>query len=103
MFDSSNLSREKILIGNENEKVVGTFRIETVQDFWVDEFSCLRSKGYSFKYGNDIKNKLEGISEPQSKSIKLKNFINVDLEQNIKTNVRNILKNLLFVNYVFQK
>ena len=97
------MSRETILIGNENEKVVGTFRIETVQDFWVDEFSCLRGKEYSFKCGNDIKNKLEGISEPQPKSIKLKDFINVDMEKNIKKNVRNILKNLLFVNYVFKK
>ena len=83
--------------------MVGTFRIETVQDFWVDEFSSLRSKEYSFKCGNDIKNKLEGISEPQSKSTKLKSFINVDMQKDIKKNVRNILKNLLFVNYVFKK
>ena len=82
--------------------MVGTFRIETVQDFWVDEFSSLRSKEYSFKCRNDIKNILEGISEPQSKSIKLKSFINVDMQKDIKKNVRNILENLLFVNYVFK-
>ena len=41
---------------------------------WIDEFVCLRSKIYSFKWGVDSKNKLNGISKTQAKHIKLKEY-----------------------------
>ena len=46
-------------------KRVDFFKIETL--IWIDEFACLRIKMYSFKGGDDSKNKLTGISKSQSK------------------------------------
>ena len=58
----------------KNKKVIGKFKIETPKIIWIDEFVCLRSKMYSFKCGDDSKNKLKGISESQSKNIKFEEF-----------------------------
>ena len=52
------------------KKVVGKFKIETLEDNWIDEFVSLRSKAYSFKCGNKNTNKLKGISKSYSKNIK---------------------------------
>ena len=54
----------------KKRKVIGKFKIETPKNIWIDEFVCLRSKMYAFKCGIDSKNKLKGISESQSKTIK---------------------------------
>ena len=46
----------------KNKKVIGKLKIETSQNIWIDDFTCLRSKAHSFICGDDIKNKLKGIS-----------------------------------------
>ena len=53
---------------------MGEFKLETPKKFWIDEFVCLRSKMYSFNCGDDFKNKLEGVSEPQWKQIKFEEY-----------------------------
>ena len=45
----------------KKQKVIGEFKIETPKNIWIDEFVCLRRKKYSFKCGDDSKNKLKGI------------------------------------------
>ena len=57
IFDFSNPDKNYELFSNENEKVVCKFKLETPKNFWIDEFVCLRSEMYSFKCGDDIKNK----------------------------------------------
>ena len=42
----------------------------------IDKFVCLRSKKYSFKCGDDSKNKLKGISKAQSKHTKFEEYYN---------------------------
>ena len=37
------------------KKLIGKFKIETPKNIWIDEFICLRSKMYAFKYGDDSK------------------------------------------------
>ena len=66
-FDFSNLDKNIELFSNKNKKVIGKFEIETPRSIWIDEFVCLRSKMFSFKCGDDSKNKLKGISKSQSK------------------------------------
>ena len=75
IFDFSNLDENHELFSNKN-KVIGKFKIETPKSIWIDEFICLRSKMYAFKCGNDIKNKLKGISKSQSKHIKFEEYYN---------------------------
>ena len=67
IFDFSNLDENHELFSNKNKKVIGKFKIETPKSIWIDEFVCLRSKMYSFKCGDDSKNKVKGISKSQSK------------------------------------
>ena len=69
LFDFSNLSENHELFSNKNKKVVGNFKIETLENIWIDEIVCLRSKAYSFKCGNENSNKLKCISESYSKYI----------------------------------
>ena len=76
IFDFSNLDENHELFSNKNEKVIGKFKIETPRNIWIDEFVCLRSKMFSFKCGDDNKNKLKGISKSQSKHIKLEEYYN---------------------------
>ena len=68
-FDFSNLDQNHETFSNKNKKVIGKFKIETPKNIWIDEFVCLRSKKYSFKCGDDYKNKLKGVSKSQSKHI----------------------------------
>ena len=74
IFDFSNLDKTHELFSNKNKKVIGTFKIETPKNIWIDEFVCLRSKMYAFKCGGDSKNKLKGISKSQSKNIKFEEY-----------------------------
>ena len=76
LFDFSNLDKNHEIISNKNEKLLGEFKIETPKTFWIDGFIAWRSKVYSFKCGDDSKNKLKGISKSQSKHIKLEEFYN---------------------------
>ena len=62
IFDFSNLDEKHELFSNKNKKRVDFFKIETPKNIWIDEFIALRSKMYSFKCGDDFKNKLNGIS-----------------------------------------
>ena len=74
IFDFSNLDKNHELFSNRNKKVIGNFKIETPKNIWIDEFVCLRSKMYSYKCGNDSKNKLKGVSKSQSKNIKFEEY-----------------------------
>ena len=76
IFDFSNVEKSHELFSNRIKKVVGNFKPETPKSFWIDEFFCLRSKMYSFKCGDDSKNKLEGVSKSQSKHNKFEEYYN---------------------------
>ena len=69
LSDFSKLNENHELFSKKN-KVVGKFEIETPENIWIDEFVALRCKCYSFKCGDDSKNKLKGISKSHSKNIK---------------------------------
>ena len=66
IIDFSNLDKNYELLSHKNKKVKGKFKIETPSIIWIDEFVCLRSKMYAFKCGDDIKNKIKGVSKSQS-------------------------------------
>ena len=70
IFDFSNPDENHELFRNKNKKVIGKFKIETPKKIWIVKFVWLRSKMYSFKFGDDSKNKLKGVSKSQSKHIK---------------------------------
>ena len=74
IFDFSNLDENHELFSKENKKNLSKFKIETPENFWVDEFVCLRSKMYAFKCGDDSRNILKGISESQSKNFKFEEY-----------------------------
>ena len=48
IFDFSNLDKNHELFSNKNKKVIGK-----TKNIWIDEFFCLRSKMYAFKFGDD--------------------------------------------------
>ena len=52
-FDFSKLDKNHGIFSTENEKFIGKFKIETPKLNWIDEFVCLKSEMYSFKYGDD--------------------------------------------------
>ena len=60
----------------KNEIVVGNFKLENPKSIWIFEFVSLRSKMYSFNCGDDIENKLEGISKSQLKHKKFEQYEN---------------------------
>ena len=62
------------VIETKNKKVPGKFKKETPNYNWIDDFICSRSKAFSFKCEDDIKNKLKGISQPQTKHIKIEEY-----------------------------
>ena len=66
------------MFSNKNKKVIGKFKIETPKNVFIDEFVCLRSKAYSFKFKNNDENinKMKGISKSQSKHIKFEKYYN---------------------------
>ena len=70
-FDFKNLDKNHELIIEKNKEVFGKFKIETPKKIWTDEFVCLRSKVYSFKFkdNTESKNKMKRISKSQSKHI----------------------------------
>ena len=70
LFDCSNLFENCQLFSNRNKKVIGKYKIETPKIIWIDEFVCLRSKINAFKYGDDSKKKLKGLSKSYSKNTK---------------------------------
>ena len=49
LFDFSNLYQNHEPFSSKNGKVIGKFKIETLNKIWIDEFVCLRSKMYAFK------------------------------------------------------
>ena len=75
-LDFSNLNEDHKNFNTKNKKVVGKFKIETLENVWIDEFVCLRSKAYSFKCGESNTNKLKGISNSQAKGIKFEEYYN---------------------------
>ena len=74
IFDFSNLDENHELFSIKNKKVIGKFKIESPKKIWIDEFVCLRSKMSSFKYGEDCKKKLKGVSKSQSKHIEFEEY-----------------------------
>ena len=62
LFDFSNLNETHEFISNKKQKVPGKFKIPTPENVWIDEFVCLRRKMFSFKCGDDSKNKIKGVS-----------------------------------------
>ena len=74
VFDFSNLDENHKLYSEKNKKVIGKFKKETPKNIFIDEFIALRSKMYSFKCGDDSKNRLKGISKDQSKNIKFEDY-----------------------------
>ena len=76
IFDFSKLNKNHELFSKKNKKVIGKFKLDTPKSIWIGEYVCLRSKMYSFKGGNDSKNKLKGISKSQSTPIKFEEYYN---------------------------
>ena len=64
------------LISDKNKKVIGKFKIETPENNWIHKIICLTSEMYSFKCGDDSRNKLKGISKSQSENIKFEEVYN---------------------------
>ena len=56
----------------KRKKMVSRLELETPKNIGIDEYICFRSKVFSLKCKNDdeSKNKLEGVSQSQSKHIK---------------------------------
>ena len=76
VFDFSNLNAKHERFSNKNRKAIGKFKFETPKSIWIEQFLCLRSKMYSFKCGDDSKNKLKGICKSQSKHYKFEEYYN---------------------------
>ena len=77
MFEFTNLDEKHEMIGNKNKKVTCKFKIETPKNNWIDDFLCLRSKMYSSKCGDDVKNKLKGFLNLKKSILILKNIKNI--------------------------
>ena len=65
-FDFSDLPKEHKLYSDENKKVIGKFKIETLPYFSIDEFICLRAKSYSFSVSEKEISKQKGIQKLNS-------------------------------------
>ena len=74
LFDFTDLDENYEPFSNENERVIGEFKIETPKNIWIDEFVCLKSKMYSFECQDVFKNILGGISKLQSKHIIIEEY-----------------------------
>ena len=70
LFDFTVLDRKHEFFSNKNKKVVRKFNIKTPKNIWTVEFICLRSKTFTFNYGDYHKNNLKCFSETQTKHIK---------------------------------
>ena len=69
IIDFSNLNESHELFSNKNKKMIDNFKIQNTKNNWIDRFVCLRRKRYSFKCGDESKNKLKRISKSQPKQI----------------------------------
>ena len=103
IFGFSNLDENHEFFSIKNRKVIGKFKLETTKSISIDEFVCLRSKMYSFKCGEDSKNKLKSVSKSQSKHFKFNDYYNCFLVENIKKNVIIILMVKLIKKCIFKK
>ena len=56
LFDFTHLSENHEFFKNKNKKIIEKYKIETPENVWKDEFTCLRSKIYVIKCGDAIKN-----------------------------------------------
>ena len=84
LFDFSNSDENHELFSNKIKKTVDKFKIETPENFWIEEVIALRSKSYSFKCGDDNKSEFKGISKSQTKhieSVENKNCLNGEIYQ----------------------
>ena len=66
LFDFSNLNE---LFSNKTKKCLVNLKLKLLKKNCIDGIVYLRSKMYAFKCDEDSKNKLNGISESQSKLI----------------------------------
>ena len=71
LFDFSNLKKDHEILTNKIKKRLGEFKLETLENVWIDELICLISKAYPFICGTDNENITKGISKYQSKDSKL--------------------------------
>ena len=55
LFHTSNLIENIELVSNKNKRVIGQFKVEFLENIWIDKFNCLRSKTYAFKCGKIAK------------------------------------------------
>ena len=75
--------------------MIGKIKIETPKRIWIDDFIALRSKCYAFKYGDDSKNELKGVSKSESKHIKFEEYkVCLDGEKNENVCSNYILKSI---------
>ena len=74
LLDFSNLNESQELFSNKNKKVIGKFKIQTRRNVWIVEFVSLRSKMYSFKCGDDSRNKIKEVSKSYLKNIKFEEY-----------------------------
>ena len=70
----TNLYKNHEVFSEKNDKSCGNFKLETPKKIWIDEFVCLRSKMYSFKGGDGIKNKLKAIMNLNQNILSLKSM-----------------------------
>ena len=77
LFDFTNLDGKHELFSNKNKRVIRKNKIETPKSIRIVEFTCLRSKTHTFKYGGNIKIKLNYFPESQTKLLNLKKSKNV--------------------------
>ena len=77
IFLFSNIDENHELVSNKKKNVIGQLKTDNPENIWIDDFVCVRNGMYAFKCENDIKNKLKGIPESQSKHIKSEIIKNV--------------------------
>ena len=58
LFESNNLSEYHKLFRNNNKRIIENFITETSKNNWIDELTCLRTKKYAIKCGDNFKNQL---------------------------------------------
>ena len=54
--------------------MIGKFKIETPESFWIGEFIALWSKCFALRCGDNCKNEIKGISNSQSKNINFEEY-----------------------------
>ena len=77
-FDFSYLDQNHERFSQNNKKKIGKTQVEFPENIGIDEFVCLRSKAFSFKFKDDKENEneLKGISKVQPKHIKFQEYKN---------------------------